>query len=107
MTKSWTLSVTTVKSYCCCIAAAQLLLMLLFVCLLNVRILQVVFLLSGGFIMFTVSTQVLDEWQDRLDASIKSFTQQGLWQLVEKRWCQYGYYGTQKLQAMVPVLKIT
>ncbi|XP_071787104.1 methyltransferase-like protein 27 [Asterias amurensis] len=61
----------------------------------------------GGFIMFTVSTQVLDEWQDRLDASFTSFTQQGLWQLVEKRWCQYGYYGTQKLQAIVPVLKIT
>ncbi len=61
----------------------------------------------GGYIMFTMSTQILDEWRDRVDASITSFSQQGLWKLVETRWCPYGYNNTEKLQATVPILKLT
>ncbi|XP_022108072.1 uncharacterized protein LOC110988646 isoform X2 [Acanthaster planci] len=60
----------------------------------------------GGYIMFTLSVKVFDQWEARLEAVIGALSEQGQLELVEYRWIQY--YSSDKLneKAKVPILRV-
>ncbi|XP_071787494.1 methyltransferase-like protein 27 [Asterias amurensis] len=60
----------------------------------------------GGYIMFTMSTKILEEWQDRVTAAIDSFIQQGIWELKEMRWILYHVHDTISEKAKVTILRV-
>ncbi len=60
----------------------------------------------GGYIMFTMSTKILEEWQDRVTAAVESVTQQGKWELKERRWILYHVHDTISEKAQVTILRV-
>ena len=56
--------------------------------------------------MFTLSENVLNENNDKMEAAIRALSEKGLWDLVEYRWIQYLLNDLLNEKAKVPVLKV-
>ncbi|XP_038055597.1 uncharacterized protein LOC119727671 isoform X2 [Patiria miniata] len=60
----------------------------------------------GGYIMFTLSDKVKDEWDTKLEAAIAALNKQGRWEVADSRRIQYNLNEDVDEKATVPVLRM-